>query len=558
MRPAILFTRSFIGLLSFAALLEAGVSDSTSLLMIDGVNGVLFNQEYPGRSLNMYSTIYGNPLDSFPHSYRGRIDTTMTRLSLSGGMASETGDAMLNIVTNPDLPNRGHQSFFESAYAIPNRPARLFLGYRYNDMYSDRFDSLMDRYTRITQTAPAHADTRLERTIRGGYSIDGTHVRAAGLLSRYQYTGVTPFYFYPLYKEGYDFTQTVQTDFNGRVFQADLRYDRHYDYFDYTTGTFFEDWQWGLLSSKPMRAGTRGEIFLSFDSRLNPAIKIGAALYDTLTALPLSWHVSGGIHGNARPFAALDAQYRLRRQLLVDMQAAWQYTPRERAYAFPEKSATPERLSMVEYHPTDLEARTFHTALRFSDTILFPFHAAIWYDYNSAPLWERISDMDSAVIVIRQDTITNGQRHTIGGKARYEIAYHTLRITLWGNAILTPSRNAYRFTLPRVLGADIGWGAVQGDSFYAGITAESRDRAILRYWNDDRGIFETMLTFSGTRFSGIVKVPFLLPVMREHLAVCCWIKAGPFSLGKSRRMQDYSRGNLFGPAFSVRFDATMH
>jgi hypothetical protein len=533
-------------LLATVAVLNADtLSDSITVLGIDGANAVLFNQEFPQRSRNMFSIVYGNPLDCVVNGTR----SDSTTLTFAGLLGSETGAALLNRAENTNLPYRGDNTLFKAAYTLPRQPITLFAGYRSNDMYADRFDSLGIKYTRITGESARFSGQVLDRKAFGGYTYTGKAIQSSGYLTSYSALGATPFYFSPIYRKGYLFSHALQADINDALVKTDFSYDRHYDYLNQQSETFYEDWQWALRSEKAMGKGLRRELFLSYSSIIDPQVKAGAGLYDTLPTVPLTWHLAGGLYGNARPFAVIDVQYTLRQPLMLDVQTAWDYRPRERNYTFAENKAT------VIYKSVGMEALTVHAALRYAKQVIFPLKAALWYDYCSAPLWERLSDLDSNTITIRQDTLSRSQRHTIGGKLRYEITFRALSAILWGNAIITPPKGSYHFSLPRIYGADIAWGSAQGDRVYAALRFESHDRAALGYWNDDRSIFEWQTAVANSRVSMVAKLPFLLPIWPDRLNVSCWVKAGPFFLlSHGQRMRNYAKGNRMGPTITVWFD----
>jgi hypothetical protein len=582
-RPRVTSRRIIAANLFFLALSlssAASPDSSTTLLPLDGFNKVLFNQEYPERSLNLFSTVYGSPLDSFPYQHlplfysaeqsaanglsglnsassrslvpsfpRSLDSTSPARLTTLATLGAETGDALLNRVDHPLLANRDHHTLYEGAYSVPSRGITLFSGYRYIDHYSDRYDSLWARYSRARFLRPRFQSEGLAFEGAAGMVWHGRTMASTSFLSSYGYWGATPFFFSPLYKKGYRLSQAFDFTVADVAFHGQLVYDRHKDYFDYQTSTSNEDWHIALNSRKQLTTGMSREFFFQFDSPLDPMVKAGASLHDTLQAAPLNWHAQGGLYSNFRPFAKINAQYQPASRLLVDVESGWEYHQKERGYTFPEKLMT------VAYVPTGYEALSLHAALRYSDTLLFPLKASLWYDYCSAPLWERLSDFDQDTMYIRQDTIAGAARHHVGGKASYAVRFGRFAADLWGNAALTPPKKKYRFSLPRVLGADLGYGSPQSDSLYAGVRIEALDRQQMLFWNDDRQIYEGHFNAAQTRCSFVVKLPVLLPLWREDLRLRCWVKAGPFYLGgEGSRRKQFAKGNLIGPAVALSFD----
>jgi len=559
------FTARFILALSGTAGAEG--RDATVLLRIDGANYVLYDQEYPHRSRNMYSIVRGNPLDSFPfthistYGFGPAYDSVVSRapaFAASGGVSAELGDPLLNRFTNSPGYNRDHATVFGSACRLPSVPGFVYSGYRYLDSYSDRFDEIWKKFEDVTDRSMEYYKEGLAKEFIYGYALASGKVEARGNMRKYGSWGTTPFYFSPLYQSGYSTRHDFRVADGRRSFFASAGYDYHTDYFNHFESEKFNDVAVTAGLQRPLNKLINGRVVCDINTAESPSTKFEASVYDSLSTL-MVWKAAGGIFNNLHPFAGLQLSFRPMRALTAFAEAGWDYVPAQRAYRYKEYKRT------VSYEPLAYETITFHTSLTYADTLFFPITLAAWYDYYERPIWERI-EFDDGQPYISQDTLGNAAPWHVGGRASYEISWRMLSAELWGNTSLTPKKTIQRFSLPTVLGADLGCGRRAGGSPYAGMRFEYRSPVVLRYRNDESDKIETFVAPAYTAISSIFHMPFILPFARDHLGSSVWIEAGPVHISKqfldnpslaNQRIKEHPSGNLIGPAVSVRFDAVI-
>ena len=78
---------------------------------------------------------------------------------------------------------------------------------------------------------------------------------------------------------------------------------------------------------------------------------------------------------------------------------------------------------------------------------------------------------------------------------------------------------------------------------------EKRDRVSLKYRKDKYEIQEFTAPAQTSAYVSL-KMPFHLPVFREHLRTNFQIEAGPIRFSKEQRFVEHPKGNLIGPSIS--------
>ncbi len=540
-----------------------GENESFIPVHIDGFNTLLFNQEYPNKSLSMYSIVYGNPLDSFPFhilsdSYRfsnihnkgyDSLNNTerdsLFRMQVSGLVGSETGDPMLNRFEGLSHQNRDHFTNIVSSCSFPKTPLSIYFGYRYIDNYSDRFDWLWQNYKNTTGYNMSFYEEGLSYEVFGGYHLSGSVAATTLKTINYKRWGTTPFFFSPIFTTGYTLMPSLIFILPNSTLHLDFLYDYHKDYYnhiDYTEDSEYSDNGWEIAWKKRLQKGVYLTLSHCMDTKLTPSSYISTMLKDTVSNLFI-WVLKGNFYSNLRPGASLDINYIQLPKFSIHMNAAWDYIQKQRDYTFLENE-TP-----VDYCNLDYETTNLHTDLVYTDTLFFPVSLSIWYDYCQKPLWEKIIYGEDRII-IKQDTISNGMCSTFGGKGRYKLSYKRLSLTLWGNAIITPRKKIQRFSLPRDMGADLGFGSPDNDSIYIAVRLESRDRASIKYRDENIGSIIEFTSPAQTSMYLLCKVPFLFPFFKEHIKINLQVEAGPIRFSKEKRLKEHPLGNNIGPAIS--------
>lgn len=536
-----------------------GENDTYIPIHIDGFNTVLFNQEYPHKSLNMYSIIYGNPLDRFPlsqlsyfpditfsnyDSIKNLGKDSLFRLQASGAVGSEYGEPMLNELEGIYNENRDHFTTFAAACNIPRTPAHVFFSYRYTDNYSDNFEKSWAHYKKETGKNMPFSEEGLAYEIASGYTLFGPIATTSLKAVSYKQWGTSPYYFSPIYRTGYALNPTLAFSLPKSKLWIDLLFDYNKNYYDRVYSTEYTDEGWNIKWQRKLHNGIIAQFNHHKDSKLRPSSYANACLHDTIPNL-LIWNVSGNLYSNLRMGGYIDIQYIQIPKISLNVKPAWEYIPKTRSFRSSEGSDW-----YLEYHALQYEVVTLHTALSYTDTIFhFPAKASVWLNYCEKPIWE-ILDYRPGGIIIRQDTIKNSAHLTFGGKGSYKITlFNKLLVSLWGNASLTPKNKEISFSLPLNVGADITFGKPNNDSLYAEIKFEYRDQALLKYRTTSNNIKDFIAPAQTSAYL-FLKMPFHFPLFREHLRTSLQVGAGPLRFSREQRILEHPKGNLIGPTIS--------
>ncbi len=534
----------------------SGENDTYIPVHIDGFNTILINQEYPDQSLNMYSIIYGNPLDQFPFSsltkfkplYEIKLDSlkksdSLFHLEVAASIGGETGELMLNAFEGMEQENRDHFTTFATAASFPHSPLDLYFGYRYLDHYSDRYDGLWKSYEEKTGNKMSFDKQGLAYEFAGGYVLSGPITATSLKTTSYKHWGATPYYFSPVFSSGYLLAPSLIFSLPKSKLFIDFIFDYHKDFYDHVNFIEYTDESWDITWQRQLRKGISAQLSHHKDSRLSPSTRLNATVYGSIPEL-FKWTLSGNVFGNYRVGGSLDVDYIQIPTITVNINTGWHFIPKTRDYTFWNDT------KQIDYHAKKYDVATLHSSIQYDDTLFFPVQARVWLHYCEKPLWETF-EWGSEKNILRQDTISNAARLTFGGKASYKITFKKFSATLWGNMAITPKNKEIRYSLPRNLGADIAYGNPDNSSFYAMLRLENRDGSSLKYL--DVGANETFQSTipATTSASLILKMPFILPFLKKYVHTGFQIEAGPIQFSKEQRVLQHPRGNLIGPAISI-------
>jgi hypothetical protein len=539
----------FIGLVAWVLLCQLAYGEYDSLIpvRIDGSNMILFNQEYPHKSLNMFSIIYGNPLEQFPFLVLSNAETdSLFHLEVSAHAGSEIGEPMLNNFTDPGHKNRDHFTSVVSSCSFPNKPLHLFAGYKYTDNYSDMFDAKWKYFAAVTGREMAFKNEGLAYEIAGGFSLYGPIATIALQVKNYSHWGATPFTFSPLFHKGYLLKPSALFNFKKSDLTVDFLFDYHKEFYNHVIYNEFTDEGWDITWKRKLRNGTLAQVSHHRNSRLTPSSYAKVTLHDTLSNL-LAWTMSGNLYKNLRPGGLLGISYIQIPKISLNVNAEWEFIPKDRDYSFKENNL------LIEYKYKSYDRTILHSSLQYTDTLFYPIKASVWLNYVDKPLWETWGLAPSKDRYwICQDTVSNAARLTLGARGSYRAFYKKISALLWGNAGITPKDKEVRFALPLIAGIDLAYGQPDNDSLYIGIKFVARDTTSLKYMNKVDGYPIEFKSPSQVHVTFEVQIPLMLPFMRDRLRTNIDLKAGPVHfLSGDQRVIDHPRGNQIGPAISL-------
>ncbi len=497
----------------------------------------------------------GDPFERFPEWMPTPLFDYVPRQSnalaaVSGQLAAETGEAMLNRPENPEWPNRDHETGLHAYYTPRHIPLRLFAGYRYLDSYSDRFDSLWGDYRRAGN-AMRHDERGLANETGCGLDYAGRKAAIRVRALDYERWGRTPFFHSPLYTEGYLGSARIDAYAGSVTLFGELELDQHEDYQNHTTPEQYHDYRMTFGVRGPVRNQIRGSFSISQNSRLRPHGAAYARLEDTASTF-LAWRLSAHALFDGRAGGSAWLSMQSLKHFRPSLWASWASIPQYRDLSFFE-GKIPVRYTEAKQEVTELEL-----SLAYRDTLIFPLTALIQYAHHSAPSWERITRGDNTVTIAR-DSLTDAADMSLAAAARYELSWSVLRATLWGAGSAPLPLDALTAVSPGVrAGIDIGCGSLEDRRLYGGVRIAFAGKSAVRYWDQDSANYIIYGAPAYTAASLIAKLPFFLPWFRTHSAPAVWIEAGPFRFSREQRMRQHPRGNYIGPAIAVRFTSAVY
>jgi hypothetical protein len=512
-------------------------AEDARAVMLDGYNCIEYDAEHPARTGTGFGIISGTVQDTFPAEMtRLLTDGDSARYAVSVEMGSETGDPFLNIYTSDrELPNRDHTVAGRFIVSLPGTRASSFLygGYRYVDLYSDRFDALW------RETPRDFSGEGLLRSFTGGYSAAVGQLLLSGRVSSYRTWSLAPYYFSPLFMTGtktawrasipaagMSFYTSGTMDFQERYYKGDL--SKNYNAGDMTAG---------------MRKGASTDFSLRYRAQYSPGLEFRAAVSDTFSG-KAGYTGRLGIFSNGEPFVGLDVFYDLLPVLRAAAQAGFEYFAANHDFAFTAQGR------LVKYEHIQYHATATHFTLEYSGKSKPSFSAAAWYDYTSRPLFESV-DTALPQTIIRQ--MTGKALSTAGLKAGADLALGPASITPWAEGHVVVSGRE-RISIPWRTGLKVKHGKMQAAPFFISADVCLRGPARLTYFLEGPGtwtVFESDRTFE--LFSE-VQVPYVLPFLGNRIKSFVTVEAGPFHLMGKERMESFPFGNPMGPRVLLRLD----
>jgi hypothetical protein len=517
-------------ILFFSAIISAGNvlhADPSQKLILDGYNAIQLDWEHQFQNDSTSSFIFGNPQDSIDQLITTEpIDSTTPAFSFEGLLTSEIGEEILNPRSTTARINRDHSDYGISRLYVPRCKSVLYSVYRYMDVCSDRFDNQWTAWSDAYKTPFPYAEKGLNNDVIGGYAMNAGQNRLFGSIRQFGQWGTTPVFFSPLYRKGTSLRQGITSKLGSADISTTASFSHYEEYPFQVTAVAHNDVSIDAHVSLPLKKGTGSTAQCVFNSTVNPAWYFTASLNDS-TLRFLSWQIRGGMWQNKRPFGSVTLSSSILQPFILEAAAGWEYLPKHRDTPFRYLTNT------VTYKASSLERGTFHAALRYPEGKKLPLSASIWYDFCEKPLWELVS-FGNNEILIKQDTIPDALRSTVGMSTQYAFNIRKSKISVFGHVQFMPKKGIAKFWLPYTGGAE--WQYPQnptGNQPNAALTLEYRSQASQNYFNvQTRETFGTMAP-ARTALSAKASLPFISPIWQKHFFPVISLEAGPLYLSPS-------------------------
>ncbi|HLV29989.1 MAG TPA: hypothetical protein VKY57_00330 [Chitinispirillaceae bacterium] len=520
----------------------------------DGFTVLRWNRSDPLLSSNFYGIIEGDITNSFPVSQLSAFDMDIWSMSpnypaftASGALGSEFGDPMLNIYENRSLDNRDHCTLIETSFKPKRLPLRFFIGRRYYDHYTDRFDSLWNQYSRQTTKRMVEDSRGVAHGISGGYSLDVKRIKAYGFVNQYGYWGASPFFFSPVYRKGFSVSQTVRANTGSGTCDATVEVDHFDRYYDHQNPETFNDILFLGTYHHDFNSSFYGLLNFNYDSKIRPATSLGVSVADSLSFI--SWLVHCAIYGNGNPEAEIESQINPFEGFFIKTKASWEYYPRDRGFSFIEID------SPVYYHTNDFYRKSgkVETGYKFGTGISFDINC--WYRYTDTEPWEIIKTYPESTVIL-YDKYDKASRHNGGASVGMELTGEKFSTKLWFDGGVSLHDAPARFNLPWRSFIEFSCGKPENNRFYGSIRYEIRSEAGLQYFDITEDKILHLSALSQDNLSLNIRVPVLVPFFGDRVQSAIRISFDSIHLFQGLRLRNHPGGNCIGPMVSLAFDGS--
>jgi hypothetical protein len=542
MKPRLVLIFSFL----FYSSVICGDTDKS--VPVDGYNSLSISTDHYLFNYNL-SMIKGVPEDSFYYTPVSHDDSLHQLFHFSGTLGAETGDPLLNTYsTGKTYPNRDHLCSISSLLKVPQVPLSIAYRYRYIDTYSDRFDSLWNQYASETGSRMKKEEIGLAHDHFAEINYHSENLQTNVVFNKYNTWSVTPYYFSPLFTEGYRLLSSLRYSRNRVSVYTNWIRDAKDDYFNHQTPSSTVD-----ISGKAGVEWTflklyTGQIQIQYDNQLAP--KEALSLYLKRKSERLSSDISLIIYSDRNIAFHLNETVDFLPNLSFLLSGGDDYIQKGKSYLFFQNTIP------VKYQTISLHQINLYSSLIYKDTLIFPFKLCGWVQYCSNPIREYVEPVFDTVF-IRQTATSNSNRAFAGITGNYTISirHFTFRLT---PVLAFPLENKdNHFTQNKSLDIDLTFNALP--RLPAVVTASLiwKDKSSLKYnFITDQGAYlQTFSTPANTSLNFDAKVPFLVPYLNPIVKNTFFIiNFGPLRLGSKKRVQEFTLGNQIGPAIYVGID----
>ena len=541
------------GTIAMNLFIAAAAIRAEVLVPLDGYNVSLFNERSLAGKAGL-SVTGGDPDDAFytsPDTAGGASPLFSGRLHLG----AETGDPLLNAFTGDQRwPNRDHRSFISGEFRHPSHPIAAAVRYRYVDDYTDRFDSLWEKYRQVTGTGMQYSTKGVNYEVFGMVRYAG--LRVDGMTSCYPYGRwhATPYYFSPLFERGMGTVTHLHAIMNKRLdLESEYELRQSFWYYDHEKGIRHQDhllrtrlnWRQGK------HIGFSGEF--SYDSHLKPCLNAGAGgVYTDSTvsvAGMLYGYSDGEIGGHFKASVNLPAAVR------CSTAVTREYLKKEREYIFLENS-TP-----VSYRTTGLMQNSFLFDVRWSGEWCIPVEGEGWLSYTSDPVWEHV-DLTGDTVLVVQRSDDDMVQWIAGLRGRIVFLKGFFSASLQPGVFVPVGRSEkIRFFIGSFADANCTVSNGGKNPFSVSTTFHYNSEPRLAYPVRDSDGREYLQEFTGETYiagSLSMRIPFFVLPLRRLLSSTVFIcDAGPLPFSGKGRVLVHPRGNRIGPRIYAGFEASV-
>ncbi|MDO5575821.1 MAG: hypothetical protein Q4F84_01970 [Fibrobacter sp.] len=530
---------------------------------IDGFTVMEWNRLFPYLSTNLYGIkendaantfplshldAYGLSLDSIPENY--------PRLTVSGGMDVELMKSKIDKGENSSIKNRGYNTNVEMSAMPFDIPLRFFIGRRYINTCTHLRDSLWQRHVRMCyllseydKAEIKHKNKGLAQGVSGGYSLNLPKLDAAGFVNQYGNWGYSPYYFFPIYREGVLVTQNVKgTIGKSSTYNVNLNIDHYNRYFDHQNPKTFNDIE--LFASYKYKQYSLGA---KYDSRTDPTAYFTASIANTFNVVNYSARLR--MFTNAVIDGGAKAKLYLPGNLFVDADVSLEYIPDDRNFSF--ISCGQERY----YNANAINILTAVLGAGYETKTPVPVNFHYWYRYSEDDVsWElpEYNEQNNIVIMRSKGDRVRTVRQFCGFSVGTNYEGKRFGAKLRADGGFNLDFADVKFNMPLRSYVEFTYGKQQIGKFYGMLRYEVRSKTTL--------VDSTSLHFvnhiweykqyaeAQDNLSLKVFLPLKIPFLKDYMQSSLRIGDESIHLFNESQLANIPNGSPVGPILSVSLD----
>jgi hypothetical protein len=538
-------TVTIIGTLAGAVCSQGDVGYGIPL---NGTTAIMYKSESGSIEIGMATLLYDNRRDSMQFSSGSTCTDSgsatgcrpPTRLWVWGLVGAEVGDGLLNQVAY----NRDHESDAGACLSLSRIPLELRMRYRYVDTYSDRFDSYWARYASEMSAPMADQVKGLAEEYGGSYNYRGTALQMVGGASKYGAWATTPYFFSPVYVRGIRGAQSLRVSVGRSTLSGDVAVDIQDRYLDHRSASENHNYEGGLTWSRTLRGNVRLTMGGNARTSSSEVLTCAARVADSSERL-LNWAAWAGT--TEKGCGHWGAELKIKPRVCISIVAAVKQLNQvqERDFQFLEMQDT------VSYGHAQYRPVNAHLSAAYNGQGRLPVAVNGWYDLLSSTRAEMV-DTTGAGARIRQVVHRKAQSST-GGNVVCKRRIRRHAISGWLAGRVDFGGSFQNVSVPWYGGAQWECGRAESDSIFASVKVQAAGPVTIAYHHSNGDAIESYKTKPSAALYASVKVPFIAPFCREHVACHFWVQGGPISLSSSQRFRYHPKGNEIGPEISARF-----
>lgn len=518
-------------------------SGNNTVIMLDAANYRLFNFDVTQKTEYDY-TQSGTSLTDTVLTSRDSDSSSLIRISPWGHLASESGEPLF-IRFKESAVNKEHITDAGCEVHAFNNTLQIKGGYLHLGSYSDRLESafaaLSGKYN-IPVTYTNLGEYAISEYYYGlwKYSKSGVTMRGYGRM--YGNWISLPVNYDPVYISGYRYNQTVSIAQPLDTLVIDVDVDMREEYPDHATKRENNVLDMSAVWSHRLTDNVSGVITVNRNTARSPEYSIKGDLYSSISE---QWFIKAGagFYSNIEPVYNGSLTWFPYSNMSIEGAVAYDYTPAYKPFVY----------TSFSNHSSILDIRSVRSSQAFLkasvDTLFkLPLDIQGWVNVQYGYPEYAVNNGVKQYIIIRE----NKSFSTIAGariNGIFKVSKIPFEIAPWIQ-INKEFKGVLAENLPFESGLKIRYLSGTGIQNVYEASLTYRRPYSLHLVDDGIGVDRKSPELLLMNFH--IRVPFISPILDNHLKPSIDFEFGPLHLINGKRVQFHPYGNIAGPAVSVK------